>query len=325
MPRISVILPVYNAQAYLNDALQSIFMQSYQDFEIIAINDGSTDRSGELLDRYKDKRLKVIHQQNRGLAETLNMGIQLASGEFIARQDSDDMSLPERFAQQINYFDQHPNCGLLGTQANIWHHQQKTKRMIQYPCDNAKLQLLGMFNCLFVHSSVMARKEMIFAAGYYPLDSERNPPEDFDLWLRMMEKCEVANLDKPYLIYREVKTGITQTNKNLIQERTHHIACEHIANFVNVANDVDIHDLVAIVRYDPERLSNKVNWNQCQLLLDQMFNSLLLRFPKEANRLKNTKRKLQLNVQMTRIARSFLNQKNLKKVYTLLRYFKNRA
>src|SRR5262245_17330643 len=115
MPRISVIFPIYNGEKFLHQAMQSVLAQTYQDFEIIAINDGSTDRSAEILESYRDARIKIIHQENQGLALALNTGIMHATGEFIARQDQDDISLPNRFAKQMEYFSHHPDCTLLGT------------------------------------------------------------------------------------------------------------------------------------------------------------------------------------------------------------------
>jgi len=276
MPRISVILPTYNGEEYLQDALQSIFAQTYSDFEVIAINDGSTDQTPEILDSVKDKRLKVIYQKNHGLALSLNIGIRAATGEFIARQDQDDISLPTRFEKQVEYFDNHPKCGLLGTHANIWKNNQKTKRKIQHPYDNATLQLLGLFNCRFVHSSVMARTEVMINAGMYPSDPLRNPPEDFDLWLRMMKQCDVANLPLPLLYYREVATGITQTNKLLIQERTHQIACDNLLSLLN--HQQSYHDFVALMRFNIKQLSRHPDWDHCYETIERLQQYLLSRF-----------------------------------------------
>src|SRR4051812_15533497 len=118
-PKISVLLPVYNAEPYLKEAIDSVLQQTFADFELIIINDGSKDRSADIIKSYTDKRILFIDQENIGLSATLNKGIALARGEYIARQDNDDISRPERFRKQVTYLDAHPRTMLLGTAAEI--------------------------------------------------------------------------------------------------------------------------------------------------------------------------------------------------------------
>ena len=114
---ISVILPVYNAQDYLRDAVESILAQTYRDFTFIIINDGSTDDSLEILQEYadKDKRIKLVSRENRGLIYTLNEAISLCDSKYIARMDADDVALPKRFEKQVDYLERHPKVAVLGT------------------------------------------------------------------------------------------------------------------------------------------------------------------------------------------------------------------
>jgi glycosyltransferase involved in cell wall biosynthesis len=132
-PKISVILPVYNAQSYLRESIDSILNQSFQDFELIMINDGSTDSSLSIMESYTDQRIRIINQTNAGLPVSLNRAIAQAQGQYLARQDADDICLPERLAKQFAYLDTHPQCALLGTWAQILVENVPTDRSLSHP------------------------------------------------------------------------------------------------------------------------------------------------------------------------------------------------
>ena len=127
-PAVSVVLPVYNCPQYVDEAINSIFAQTFDDFELIVIDDGSTDETPLVLRKYLDRRMTLIRQENQGLAATLNRGIELSKGRYVARQDQDDASFPQRFAKQVAFLDQHPECGIVGTWAEIWRERAMTKR-----------------------------------------------------------------------------------------------------------------------------------------------------------------------------------------------------
>ena len=218
-PKISVILPVYNAQSYLRESIESILTQSYEDFELIMINDGSTDSSLSIMESYKDQRIRIINQSNAGLPISLNRAIAVAQGQYLARQDADDISLPERFAKQVAYLDNHPQCALLGTWAQILVENTLTDRSLSHPYLNGDIQLkILFFNC-FVHSSVMLRKSALEITGLYPEEKEKFPPEDYDLWLRIAKHWEVGNLPEVLLQYRELPNSISRSKLNMMQER----------------------------------------------------------------------------------------------------------
>src|ERR1700727_4040675 len=119
-PTVSVVLSVRNGGEDLPTALDTILTQSFSDFELIAINNGSTDGTRDFLDQVADPRVRVYHQEDKGLAAALNRGISLARGRYIARQDHDDWALPTRFAKQVAFLDANPDCSLIGTRAEIW-------------------------------------------------------------------------------------------------------------------------------------------------------------------------------------------------------------
>jgi glycosyltransferase involved in cell wall biosynthesis len=244
-PKISVILPVYNAQAYLRESIQSILSQSLTDFELIIINDGSTDQSLEIIQSYTDDRIKLINQSNAGLPISLNRAVAIAKGQFLARQDADDISLPTRLAEQASYLDRHQTCALLGSWAEILVDNTPTDRALQHPYENGDIQLkLLFFNC-FVHSSVMIRKSALEKSGLYPEEREKFPPEDYDLWLRIAKDFEVANIPKALLQYRELPNSISRTKLQIMQDRAELMSLNAIkdilgSNFL----DADIADLI---------------------------------------------------------------------------------
>ena len=209
-PLISVILPLYNAEKYIAQAVTSILQQTYKNFEFIIIDDGSTDNSAAIVNQIEDARIKVVSQKNAGMAAALNAGLKLAKGEFIARQDADDIAYPERFQKQISYLQDNPDCALLGTWAKIISEQNTNHRIHQHPSDNLTIQLHLLFNNPFVHSSVMIRKSSLDKVGYYNTE-KAHLTQDYDLWSRIARNYKVANLPEILQEYREVATGISQT------------------------------------------------------------------------------------------------------------------
>lgn len=228
-PAISVVLPVYNGAADVEKSVQSVLAQTFADFELIIINDGSKDNSAEVLQSISDPRIRLFHQENMGLAATLNRGIELAQGQYIARQDQDDICKPDRFERQFQFMEAHPNCGLLGTWAEIWVGDEPSGRVHEHPADHSTLCFELMFNNPFVHSSVMMRRMAVVGIGGYSTDPSRQPPEDYELWSRMARYGEVANLPEPLLIYREVPASMSRTGPNPFTEKLVTICSENLA------------------------------------------------------------------------------------------------
>jgi cellulose synthase/poly-beta-1,6-N-acetylglucosamine synthase-like glycosyltransferase len=260
VPQISVIMPIYNGAADLEKALQSVLSQGFTDFEVLAINDGSKDESGRLLDRVNDPRVRVIHQDNMGLAATLNKGMSLARGEFIARQDQDDLSHPERFARQLDYMRHHADCILLGTAAEIWVGDEPTDRTHDHPTRHEVLAFDLLFNNPFVHSSVMMRRDAVLSVGGYTTDPSRQPPEDYELWSRMARKGRIANLEDRLLVYREVPQSMSRTGPNPFLDRLVTISAENLALASGRSvGDIHAENLAAYTHSALHRLSQKTD------------------------------------------------------------------
>ncbi len=212
MPRVSVIMPVYNAAPYLRASLESILNQDYEDIELIAVNDGSSDASGEILNSYKDPRIRVIHQSNAGVANALNVALGHARGEYIARQDADDVSLPNRVGESVRFLDQNPAYGLVGAWAEVIGADNSPKGFLRHPGSNGLLQYYLLWNCPFVSSTVMFRKFLADELGGFRTDPTHF--DDYDMWSRIAGKSKVANLQVELLRYREIETGLSHTTNN---------------------------------------------------------------------------------------------------------------
>ncbi len=257
-PLVSVVLPVYNGAAYLASAVDCILKQTFADFELIVINDGSTDASAALLAEIHDPRVIVVHQKNAGLAASLNRAIEMARGPYIARQDQDDISMPTRLACQFEFMETHPKCALLGTRAEIWVGDQKTERAHDHPVEDASLRFELLFNNPFVHSSVMLRKSSLDEVGLYATDSARQPPEDYELWSRIARHAMIANLPERMTIYREVPKSMSRVGRNPFLEKLVVISSENIAAILGLTGPSSVTgDIAAMTHSAYDCLSAK--------------------------------------------------------------------
>lgn len=243
---LSVILPVYNGQEYLAEAIDSVLSQSYRDFELIIIDDGSSDGSAAIIEKLSDPRVRSFRQSNNGLPATLNRGISLARGKYIARQDQDDVCLRLRFEKQVNYLDGNPNVGMVGAGAEIWVGNERTSRLLQHPKNNESLKFGLLFDNHFVHSSIMIRRSVFENVGGYAEDASRQPPEDYELWSRVMRKYQLSNLPEVLMAYREVEGSMSRTGVNPFLPNLIKISAENISWASGYAADVP--DVVALAR-----------------------------------------------------------------------------
>lgn len=262
-PAITVLLPVYNGAAEVIRAVDTVLKQTFTDFELLIINDGSNDHTAKVLDGMRDPRIRVMHQANMGLAATLNRGIELARGRHIARHDHDDLCRPTRLEKQFQYMEAHPDCGLLGTWAEIWVGDTPTERAHDHSISHGLLCFDLLFNNPFVHSSVMLRKDIVQAVGCYTTDPARQPPEDYELWSRMSRHCRVANLPERLLAYREMPQSISRTGANPFQDKLVIICAENLA-FANgmVQPDTACLDAAAFTHSAFHRLSQRPSFKR---------------------------------------------------------------
>jgi len=207
-PLVSVVLSVYNGEKYLDEAIESILNQSYENFEFIIIDDGSSDKSLEIIHSYKDKRIIVISRENRGLVSSLNEGIEVAKGVYIARMDADDISLATRLEEQVIFMEKNLDVGICGTGIIGFGEDIKEKPWLLSSADKTiKTELL--FSSCFAHPTVMIRRELIVKNKLF-YNEEFLHAEDFELWTRMVGYAKFANVKRALLKYRIINDSITR-------------------------------------------------------------------------------------------------------------------
>lgn len=197
-PKISVLMPVYNCELYIKEAVDSILGQTFSDFEFIIIDDASTDSTASILKKYDDPRIQlIVKPQNSGYTNSLNYGLSIAKGEYIARMDGDDISLPERFAKQVAFLDVNPDIILCGTLFKIIGKDQ----IITVAEQHEDIKLAMLRDCCIGHPTVMMRKSYFdkFSLRY---DITKEPAEDYDLWTRLLIIGKLYNLQEVLLHYR---------------------------------------------------------------------------------------------------------------------------
>ena len=225
-PLISVLMPVYNAERYLAQAVASVLAQTLGDFEFIIINDGSTDRSEQILKDLaaKDSRIKLISRPNTGYVVALNEGLALARGEFIARMDADDVCFPKRFERQVKFLREHAAVVVVGGRTEIIDEAGRIIIRPHVPLDNQTLQqALLEGRTMIGHPTVMARRQTMLDCGGY--DVNACPAEDLDMWLRIGEVGELANVPELILQYRQHAKSVSSKHHEL-QVRNSRSACE---------------------------------------------------------------------------------------------------
>ena len=214
-PAITVLMPVYNGAKYLNESIDSILNQTFSDFEFLIIDDESTDDSVKIIKSYDDPRIKlIVNKKNIGQSATLNKGLELARGKYIARMDQDDISMPERLKKQMEFMDECPNIGVCGS----WiQHFGKYDYLTPLELDDDSIKIKLLTNQNLAHPAVMIRKSTLvkYQLNYDPTFTIAM---DYDLWVRMFEYCSFANLPEPLLKYRthknqksKISSGISYT------------------------------------------------------------------------------------------------------------------
>jgi glycosyltransferase involved in cell wall biosynthesis len=225
--QISVILPVYNGQLYLKEAIESILNQSYANFELIIINDGSIDDSEKLIQSYKDERIVYIKNDiNIGLIETLNKGLIFSKGKYIARMDADDISLPNRLEKQVCFLEENPAFGLLGTGYSIFGGKEEE---VHYPSEHEKLKIACLSYNPFCHPSVMIRKAVLDEFNL-KFQKEYIHAEEYKLWTEILSVTKCHNLKEILLKYRFHSSQISQVHLVKQLEITQKIQIEYLKN-----------------------------------------------------------------------------------------------
>jgi glycosyltransferase involved in cell wall biosynthesis len=223
MPKISVLMPMFNSEKYIRKAIESILNQTFQDFELVIVNDGSTDESVNIVHSFQDKRIRLVHnEQNQGLAKTRNRLIAEAKGEFIAWLDSDDMAYPQRLQIQVDFLEKHPKHAFVASWARLVDNDgNPTGGFIKSYIPDTHLPALLLFVNYIVQSSVLLRKSLL-PSQHYNLDYP--PTEDYELWVRIAQNHPIAILPNILVDYRVHDTNIsfTQNDKAMRTVKLNH-------------------------------------------------------------------------------------------------------
>lgn len=214
MPKVSVLMPVYNAAPYLRQSIESILAQDFDDFEFIIINDGSKDKSLEIIKSYNDSRIRLYsNESNLGVIGALNLGLNLSNSEYIIRMDADDISKKERFGIQVKFMDSHPLVVAAGCSAEVIDsHGKSLKRIWKYPETNDDIRAHLFFHSGIIHPTAILRNH-IFKEHKLSFDKNYLHAEDYHLWWQLSNYGELRNISQPLLKYRRHSNQITMKYK----------------------------------------------------------------------------------------------------------------
>lgn len=260
IPTISVVLPVYNAEKYIRKSLESILAQTFTDFEILLVDNASTDSTIEILKSYTDPRIRIIiNPSNLGLIASLNIGLNSARGKYIARMDHDDIALPERFQKEYDFLESHQDIVLVGTWSNIMDSNENFIRIHKNPLQNNVIKYELMFGNTITHPSIMMRRDIVNAVGGY--DSAWINTEDYNLYSRLIRNHKLANIGEPLINYRVHGASLTNeaSSQVVMHENTKKMIRLNISNYIPLSDTEHwLITQVLIKRYpDPKvKLSN---------------------------------------------------------------------
>lgn len=266
--KVSVILPVYNAEKYLDEAIKSILIQTFENFEFIIINDGSKDNSLKIIKDYQkiDDRIVLIDRENKGLVYSLNEGIKKAQGKYIARMDADDISLPERFAKQIELME-NINCDICGSYYFSIDEINNINGLNLTPLSHDMCFLSLVSKVPFAHPSVMIRKSFLEKNNLFYGQSQYKIAEDLDLWMRMYEKgAKFGNVNEILFKYRILKNSLSKVNNTAIVKDTQ--------NMLNKFLEQNKKDILGMIENLPKNLNNE----EKSLLVRVIYKLLIKKF-----------------------------------------------
>lgn len=249
--KISVLMPVYNCDEYIRDSVESILIQTYKDFNFIIINDGSTDRTRDMILSYSDDRIKLIDTPNSGLSNALNTGINIIEADYIVRQDGDDISDKYRLEKLINYMDLNINIAMCGSWANVI--DDKNKLLYRYKPNSRNINKLIFLGNSIIHSSVICRTSVLKKIGGYrisgELHSNRFFPEDYELWSRMIISGYKIDIIRENLVsYRLNSNGLcSKQPKSFLDEQIFISKKIYYHHFGNIKNELAYKNIYCVL------------------------------------------------------------------------------
>jgi glycosyltransferase involved in cell wall biosynthesis len=277
-PLVSVVMSVYNAQDYLNEAIESILNQSYENLEFIIINDGSTDSSLNIICSYmlNDSRISLIDRENKGLPFSLNEGVNTARGKYIARMDADDISLHTRIEEQVSFLESHNNIGICGSWVEVFGGRTG---IIKHPISHDEMKIKMLFNVCFAHPTVMIRKN-IFEKKNIKYNVTYSNSQDYMLWSEIQSITCMANIPKILLRYRISESsigGLTDKNKSNARYNLLKPIYSKFLNELNVVNSQHENELHFILSEKTRIQEQKLNLKRVDEYLNKILRSNVIK------------------------------------------------
>ena len=240
-PLVSVLMSVYNGEPYLRQAIESILDQSFADFEFIIVDDGSQDRTWDILREYaaRDARIVLIQNEaNIGLTRSLNKGLAQARGKYIARQDADDVSLPERLELQVRYLEKSPQVGVLGSWIQFIDEHGEAMGIRRLPVEPGLVKWSLLFGNYLVHTTVMFRRALVDQVGGYAPNTKY--AQDYELWSRMYPRSKVVNLAQVLVHHREHAKSIVANYPPTQKENLAKVSCALMAHVLGKEPSIEL-------------------------------------------------------------------------------------
>jgi glycosyltransferase involved in cell wall biosynthesis len=236
-PLVSILMPVYNAAAYIATSLSSILTQDYTEIEVIIVDDGSTDQSIDIVQSFFDSRIIIVKKpENLGLAASLNKAIGVSSGIFLARMDADDISHPSRISRQVNFMLKNPDVDVLGTSMQYF---GESRFLNHFPETHEACRSYLMFNVCFGHPTVMFRRYVFdWQENFYNPDLQQYS-EEYDLWCRLVNKYRFHNLGEVLLFYRTYPHALKSDAEHKRKKNSSEIRKKYLTSQLGDINDMD--------------------------------------------------------------------------------------
>jgi len=242
VPKVSVLLPVHNGARFIAVAIESVLAQTFADFELLVVDDASTDDTAAVVRRFGDPRIRTVaHDRNYGLPRALNSGLAAATGTYVARLDHDDVANRDRLTTQAAFLDRHPAVALVGSQARLIDESGRARGTVEKPLTILGIRWLAMLANPFIHSATMFRREVALASQGYREDVAF--AEDFELWGRIMETHDVHNFEEPLIDYREwgesIMSAAARNQSATLRESLGRLISRHVEAELSLALSAD--------------------------------------------------------------------------------------
>ena len=281
IPEVSVVMSVYNGERYVGEAIESILDQTFRAFEFVIIDDASTDNSREFLVEYaaRDDRIVLLrNEKNMGLAKSLNRGLRVARGQFIARQDADDVSLPDRLAIQVGYLRNKLHVGLLGSAYELVDSRGRCVTTKRLPLTDTEIRWRMLFHNPFSHTSVVFRRQLVDGEKH-AYSEDLLCAQDYDLWTRLLTRTTGANIERSLVQFRIHDNSITATLRTEQDRVASMIAAREINELVPTHQIGKLEaDILRQWYYEfPKR------WSKVDMALGRIFLEILDEFGKQQN------------------------------------------